>query len=268
MADAGGIGKVALITGSTSCDSIGYTIARILARKGYDIILHGRRAEADIEPLRELLQREFHVKCHYLTADLLQRSEIENLCEKKIEALYPDGVDILVNNAGCGVHAPLESFPVDKWDEIIQLNLTAPFDLVRLTVGAMKKKGWGRIINISSIFSKKVMKTFVAYNCSKHGLDGLTKTVANDCFGTGVTCNSICPALVKTSLTTKNMKIKAEIEGISLEESEAIFLKTRNPSGQFVTVEQIAEVAAFLCTPAADQITGASIPVDAGKWAE
>uniref|UniRef100_A0ABM0M6Y1 3-oxoacyl-[acyl-carrier-protein] reductase n=1 Tax=Saccoglossus kowalevskii TaxID=10224 RepID=A0ABM0M6Y1_SACKO len=209
MADAGGIGKVALITGSTSCDSIGYTIARILARKGYDIILHGRRAEADIEPLRELLQREFHVKCHYLTADLLQRSEIENLCEKKIEALYPDGVDILVNNAGCGVHAPLESFPVDKWDEIIQLNLTAPFDLVRLTVGAMKKK-----------------------------------------------------------VTTKNMKIKAEIEGISLEESEAIFLKTRNPSGQFVTVEQIAEVAAFLCTPAADQITGASIPVDAGKWAE
>ncbi|XP_077864837.1 D-beta-hydroxybutyrate dehydrogenase-like, partial [Saccoglossus kowalevskii] len=234
----------------------------------YDIILHGRRAETDIEPLREQLQREFNVKCHYLTADLLQRSEIENLCKNKIAALYPDGVDILVNNAGFGVHAPLESFPVDKWDEIIQLDLTAPFDLVRLTVGAMKKKGWGRIINISSILSKKVVKTFVAYNCAKHGLDGLTKTVANDCFGTGVTCNSICPAVVQTSMNTKRMEARAEVDGIPAEESEALYLKAMNPSGQYVTVEQIAEVAAFLCTPAADQITGASIPVDAGKWAE
>uniref|UniRef100_A0ABM0M6Y0 3-oxoacyl-[acyl-carrier-protein] reductase n=1 Tax=Saccoglossus kowalevskii TaxID=10224 RepID=A0ABM0M6Y0_SACKO len=203
MAAAGG--KVALITGSTSCDGIGYTIAKCLAKNGYNIILHGRRAEAEIEPLREQLQREFHVKCHYLTADLLQRSEIENLCKKKIEALYPDGVDVLVNNAGASLNAPLENFPVDKWDEIIQVNLTAPFDMVRLTVGAMKKKGWGRIINISSISSKRVLKTSVAYNCSKHGLEGLTK---------------------------------------------------------------IAELAAFLCTPAADQMTGASIPVDAGKWAE
>ncbi|XP_006815773.1 D-beta-hydroxybutyrate dehydrogenase-like [Saccoglossus kowalevskii] len=267
MAVAGGIGKVALITGSTSCDGIGYAIAKSLARTGYDIILQGRRAESEIEPLREQLQREFKVKCHYLTADLLQRSEIENLCKKKIEALYPDGVDVLVNNAGCNTHASLENYPVDKWDTIIQLNLTAPFDLVRLMVGAMKKKGWGRIINISSIYSKTVMKTCVAYNCSKHGLDGLTKTVANDCFGTGVTCNSICPAMVDTSMSNKGLQTRAKLNGMSFEETRAKFLKAINPSGQYVTVEQIAELAAFLCTPAADQMTGASIPVDAGHWA-
>ncbi|XP_077864831.1 D-beta-hydroxybutyrate dehydrogenase-like [Saccoglossus kowalevskii] len=141
MAVAAGVGKVALITGSTSCDGIGYAIAKSLAKNGFDIILHGRRSEVDVEPLKEQLQREFKVKCHYLTADLLQRSEIEILCHNKIAALYPNGVDVLVNNAGRNVRAPLESFPVDGWDEIIKVNLTAPFDFIRLTVGAMKKKG-------------------------------------------------------------------------------------------------------------------------------
>ncbi|XP_077866858.1 D-beta-hydroxybutyrate dehydrogenase-like, partial [Saccoglossus kowalevskii] len=166
--------RVALITGSTSVDGIGYGIAKALAQVGYDIILQGRRSVADIEPMREEIESSFKVTCHYLKADLLQRAEIESLCSN-IRTIYPDGIDVLVNNACLYGLAAIEEYPVDNWDDVLKVNVTAPFDLIRLTLGAMKKKGWGRIINISSILSKTTSPNLSAYVCSKHALDGLTK---------------------------------------------------------------------------------------------
>ncbi|XP_006823650.1 D-beta-hydroxybutyrate dehydrogenase-like [Saccoglossus kowalevskii] len=195
------------------------------------------------------------------------RAEIEQLC-KSIEEIHPGGVDVLVNNAGRGgTAATIEQYPVANWDDVIKVNLTAPFDLIRLSIGEMKKRGWGRIINISSIFGKKTITLYPAYVCSKHGLNGLTKTVANDTFGTGVTCNAICPAVVETQLAIAEFRQLAETTGLTYETVTKQFLEKTNPNGQFIKSEQIAELAAFLCSPCADQMTGAIIPIDGGSWA-
>ncbi|XP_070573899.1 D-beta-hydroxybutyrate dehydrogenase-like [Ptychodera flava] len=168
-------GRVALITGATSPDGVGYAIAESLAGNGYSIILHGRRDAEEVEPLRAKLERKHQVKANYIRANLLKRSEIENLC-REVKTIYPGGVDVLVNNAGLSHRAKLEDFPPAKWDELIAVNLTAPFDLTRLLFGDMKRKGWGRIINISSVRSKIVdADSSVPYAAAKHGLNGLTK---------------------------------------------------------------------------------------------
>uniref|UniRef100_A0ABM0M5G2 3-oxoacyl-[acyl-carrier-protein] reductase n=1 Tax=Saccoglossus kowalevskii TaxID=10224 RepID=A0ABM0M5G2_SACKO len=240
--------KVALITGSSNTGNIGYGISQALARSGYDIIVHGRINEDDADHIKLKIQSEFRVTSHYIKADLRQRSEIENLC-KQIQVIYPSGIDVLVNNAASMYAGPLKSHPPEKWDEIIQVNLTAPFDLIRLTIGAMKTKGWGRIINISSAVSKG-HPNYAAYSISKGGLEGLTKTAANDAFETGVTCNAICPAVVKTQMSAHAIQTKAEHDKKSYVECE------------------VADLAVFLCSPAADQITGACIPVDAGYWSK
>ncbi|XP_070575457.1 D-beta-hydroxybutyrate dehydrogenase-like isoform X3 [Ptychodera flava] len=224
--DTGNIGKVALITGSASPSGLGYAIAKVLAKNGYAIILHDRLDATEVEPLREHLEKKCQVKAHYLRANLLQRSEIEEMCEK-IKTMYPGGVDVLVNNAG-----------------------------------------WGRIINISSVRSRSASSTNVSYTAAKHGLNGLTKSTAMSSYGTGVTCNAICPALMETKIAKDMIGSIAEMQGISFEEAEKRTLADLNPSGAYVQVEQVAELAAFLCTPAADQITGAELPVDAGLWAK
>ncbi|XP_070576144.1 D-beta-hydroxybutyrate dehydrogenase-like [Ptychodera flava] len=261
-------GRVALITGATSPDGVGYAIAESLARNGFSIILHGRRDAEDVEPLRAKLERKHQVKADYIRANLLERSEIENLC-REVKTIYPGGVDVLVNNAGLSHRAKLEDFPPAKWDELIAVNLTAPFDLTRLLFGDMKRKGWGRIINISSVRSKIVdADSSVPYAAAKHGLNGLTKATAMAGLGSGVTCNAICPALIKTKLAIELIEKATKRWGVSFEEAKKRILSTINPSGKFVTVEQVAELASFLCTPAADQITGAELPVDAGLWAK
>ncbi|XP_070575454.1 D-beta-hydroxybutyrate dehydrogenase-like isoform X1 [Ptychodera flava] len=265
--DTGNIGKVALITGSASPSGLGYAIAKVLAKNGYAIILHDRLDATEVEPLREHLEKKCQVKAHYLRANLLQRSEIEEMCEK-IKTMYPGGVDVLVNNAGVTYNVKLEEYPPQKWDETIGVHLTAPFDLTRLLLGDMKRKGWGRIINISSVRSRSASSTNVSYTAAKHGLNGLTKSTAMSSYGTGVTCNAICPALMETKIAKDMIGSIAEMQGISFEEAEKRTLADLNPSGAYVQVEQVAELAAFLCTPAADQITGAELPVDAGLWAK
>ncbi|XP_070575442.1 D-beta-hydroxybutyrate dehydrogenase-like isoform X2 [Ptychodera flava] len=261
------IGKVALITGSTNAESVGYAIAKALARNGYSIILHGRREAAEVEPLREHIEKEYKVQAHYLCANLLKRPEIEQLCEK-IKAIYPTGVDVLVNNAGATHHTSIEEFPPEKWDEVIAINMTAPFDLTRLLLGDMKNKGWGRIINISSVRGRSAAANSSAYTAAKHGLNGLTKSTAMSGYGTGVTCNAICPAMIKTKFAMEVIGNSAKRLDISFEESKKRWLADLNPSGEFITSEQVAELAAFLCSPAADQITGAELPIDAGLWAK
>ncbi|XP_006823651.2 D-beta-hydroxybutyrate dehydrogenase-like [Saccoglossus kowalevskii] len=207
--------KMALITGSTSKEGIGCAIAKTLARDGYDIILHGRRDEDEITSLRKDIEKEFEVNAFYLKADLMIRAEIEQLC-KRIEEIHPGGVDVLVNNAGWpGMPGAMEDYSVVIWDDVIKVNLTAPFDLIRLTIGDMKKRGWGRIINIPSIYSKKNCHDPSRYVCAKHGLNGLTKTVANDTFGTGATCNAICPAAVETQIVIAAIKQRAETMGLT-----------------------------------------------------
>ncbi|XP_070575451.1 D-beta-hydroxybutyrate dehydrogenase-like [Ptychodera flava] len=259
--------KVALITGSASADGVGYAIAKALGKNGYSIILHDKLDEAEVEPQRDHLEKEYHVKAHYLRANLLKRSEIEEMCEK-VKAIYPSGVDVLVNSAGVINRGSLEECPPEKWDEIIAVNLTAPFDLTRLLLGDMKQKGWGRIINISSVRGRSASANSVPYTASKHGLHGLTKSTAMSGYGTGVTSNAICPALMETKMGKSVVEMEAKRQGISSEEAQKRYLAEVNPSGAFVQVEQVAELAAFLCTSAADQITGAELPVDAGLWAK
>uniref|UniRef100_A0ABM0MUG0 3-oxoacyl-[acyl-carrier-protein] reductase n=1 Tax=Saccoglossus kowalevskii TaxID=10224 RepID=A0ABM0MUG0_SACKO len=214
-----------------------------------------------------MVSREFEVNAFYLKADLMIRAEIEQLC-KRIEEIHPGGVDVLVNNAGWpGMPGAMEDYSVVIWDDVIKVNLTAPFDLIRLTIGDMKKRGWGRIINIPSIYSKKNCHDPSRYVCAKHGLNGLTKTVANDTFGTGATCNAICPAAVETQIVIAAIKQRAETMGLTYDAVSKQILEKTNPNGQYIKHEQIAELAVFLCSPCADQMTGAIIPIDGGSWA-
>ncbi|XP_077982684.1 D-beta-hydroxybutyrate dehydrogenase-like [Glandiceps talaboti] len=267
MAVVGKDCKVALITGATSLRGIGYTIANSLAEKGYAVILHGRREPSEAEPIREQLEREHQVPVHYLRADLAKSSEIESLCEK-LKKIYPNGVDVLVNNAGLRHSAEIEDYPTEQWDAILAVGLTAQFHLIRLLLPGMKEKGWGRIINISSVYSRIPETGCVANVAARHGCTGLTKTVAKANHRTGVTCNSICPALTNTDFTLNKIRDYADKNDIPLEESQRYIMDKTNPTGEFVKLEHIAELVLFLCSPAGDQITGADLPLDAGAWTQ
>ncbi|XP_077983216.1 D-beta-hydroxybutyrate dehydrogenase-like [Glandiceps talaboti] len=267
MAVVGKDCKVALITGATSLRGIGYTIANSLAEKGYAVILHGRREPSAAEPIREQLERKHLVPVHYLQADLAESSDIESLCEK-LKKIYPNGVDVLVNNAGLRHSAEIEDYPTEEWNAILAVGLTAPFHLIRLLLPGMKNKGWGRIINISSVYSRVPVPDCVAAAAARHGCTGLTKTVAKANLRTGVTCNSICPGMTNTDYTLNKIRDYADQKDIPLEESQRCILGKANPTGEFVKVEHIAELVLFLCSPAGDQITGADLPIDVGVWTQ
>lgn len=254
--------KVALVTGSTS--GIGLGIATALAQRGCHIVLNGFGDENLIASLQKRL-RSFGVRVEYVGADLTKLEEIEHLCDR-IKYLFPNGVDILVNNAGFQHVCPIENFPVEKWDAMISLMLTAPFHLIRLLLPQMKVKSWGRIINISSVHGLKASPNKTAYIAAKHGLVGLTKTVGLEAAAYGVTCMAICPGYVNTGLFQTQIKNIAEREGASYEETKIKFLSNVHASGQTVGIEQIAETATFLCSNAASQMTGSCIVLDGG-WA-
>lgn len=256
--------KTALVTGSTS--GIGLGIARSLAAQGVAVMLNGSRSAAAVEELRAALAAEFGVKVAYSSADLSRPEQVVAMVEQAVREL--GRVDILINNAGIQHTAPVEEFPVDRWDAILAINLSANFHAIRATLPGMKARNWGRIINIASAHGLVASPAKAAYVAAKHGAVGLTKVVALETAGTGVTCNAICPGWVHTPLVQQQIDAWAARDGISQAEAKARLLADKQPSREFTTPEQIGELTVFLCSEAAAQIRGAAIPVDGGWVAQ
>ena len=257
-------GKTALVTGSTS--GIGLSIAQALAAQGANLVLNGFGRADEITALREQLERSHGVKVVYSAADMARPADIQSMVAQAIQTF--GAVDILVNNAGIQHVAPIEEFPLDKWDAILAINLTSSFHTIRAALPRMKERGWGRIVNIASAHGLVASPFKSAYVAAKHGLVGLTKTVALEAAGKGITCNAICPGWVRTPLVEKQIDDQARINGLSREEVIPKIILERQPSKQFVKVEEIAATALFLCSEGAASITGTSVSVDGGWVAQ
>jgi 3-hydroxybutyrate dehydrogenase len=253
--------KVAIVTGSTS--GIGLGIAKVLAKQGVDIMLNGFGKADEIEAVRAGIERDHDVRVVYDGADMSKGEAVRGLIATTIQKL--GRVDILVNNAGIQFTAPVEEFPAEKWDAILAINLSAAFHGIASAVPQMKKQGWGRIINIASAHGLVGSAHKAAYVAAKHGLVGLTKVVGLETAGTGITVNAVCPGWVLTPLVEKQIADMAAEKKISHAAATAALLGEKQPSGAFVTPEQLGGTVAFLCSPAADQITGTAIAVD-GAW--
>lgn len=254
------MGRSAIITGSTS--GIGLGIAEALAGAGYDIMLNGFGDGQEIEATRSRLASRHGVNVAYNGADMTKPDEISGLVDSTADTF--GSVDVLVNNAGIQHVSPIEAFPADKWDAIIAINMTSAFHTIRRALPGMKQRGWGRIINLASVHGLVASPFKSAYVTAKHGVLGLTKTVALEAAEHGVTCNAICPGYVLTALVEKQIPDTARARGITEEEVKRDVLLAAQPTKEFVTVEQIGALAVFLCSDGAAQINGASLPVDGG----
>ena len=253
-------GKTALVTGSTS--GIGLGIAKALAAQGANIVLNGF---GDAEgPKAEITA--LGVKVEHHGADMSRAGDIEDMM--KFAASRFGRVDVLVNNAGIQHVAKVEDFPVERWDAVIAINLSSAFHTTRLAVPAMREANWGRIVNIASAHGLVASAQKSAYVAAKHGIVGLTKSVALETATTGVTCNAICPGWVLTALVQKQIDDRSAREGISLAQAQNELLGEKQPSLQFTTVEQLAGLAVFMCSPAADQVRGVAWQVDGGWTAQ
>jgi 3-hydroxybutyrate dehydrogenase len=257
-------GKTALVTGSTS--GIGLAIARALAGKGANLVINGFGDPEEIERTRAALAQASGGSALYSAADLTKPAAIEAMMAEAEEALGP--IDILVNNAGMQHVAPVDEFPVDKWDLIIALNLSAAFHTIRLALPAMKAKGWGRIINTASAHSLVASPNKSAYVAAKHGIAGLTKTVALEAAQSGVTANCISPGYVWTPLVENQIPDTMKARGLTREQVMNDLLLAAQPTKQFVTVEQVASLAVYLCRDEASAITGANLSMDGGWTAQ
>jgi 3-hydroxybutyrate dehydrogenase len=257
-------GKSAVVTGSTS--GIGLAIARALAKEGANVMINGFGDKAAVETERSGIEKEFAVKSIYSAADMTKPAEIADMI-KTAETTF-GSVDILVNNAGIQFVSPIEEFPVDKWDAIIAINLSAAFHAIRAAVPGMKARKWGRIVNTASAHSKVASPFKSAYVTAKHGLNGLTKTVALEVATFGVTANCISPGYVWTPLVEKQIPDTMKARNMTAEEVKTLVLLAAQPTKQFVTVDQVASLAVYLCSDAAAQITGANLSIDGGWTAE
>ena len=253
--------KTALVTGSTS--GIGLGIARSLGAAGAHLMLNGFGDAAQIEALRAGLAKEFGVKVGFSGADISKPEQIRAMVEQATKEL--GSVDILVNNAGIQHTAPVDEFPEDRWDAVISINLSSNFHAIKAVLPQMKARNWGRIVNIASVHGLVASKEKAAYVAAKHGVIGLTKTVALEMARTGITCNAICPGWVLTPLVQKQIDARAEREGIPVDQAKSELLAEKQPSGEFATPEQMGALCVFLCSDAAAQIRGAALPVD-GAW--
>jgi 3-hydroxybutyrate dehydrogenase len=256
--------QLALVTGSTS--GIGLGIAKHFASEGKNIILNGFGDADAIEEIRANIAKEFGVQVRYNGADMSKADEIAAMV-KTIEDEF-GAIDILVNNAGIQHVMPIEEFPIEKWNAILAINLSGSFHTIRAALPQMKAKGWGRIINIASAHALVASPFKSAYVAAKHGIAGLTKTVALETATFGITMNAICPGYVWTPLVEKQIPDTAKARGITEEQVIQDVLLHSQPTKKFVTIEQVAALASFLASEDAASITGAIIPIDGGWTAQ
>jgi 3-hydroxybutyrate dehydrogenase len=257
-------GKTALVTGATS--GIGLTIARTLAAQGANLIINGLGDAAALQRLRQEIAATHGVRVMVDASDLSRPKAIETMVEMAIEQF--DRVDLLVNNAGIQHVAPIDEFPVERWDAILALNLSASFHTTRLLLPGMRSRGFGRIVNVASAHALVASPYKSAYVAAKHGVAGLTKTVALEAAASGVTVNAVCPGYVLTPLVQQQIPQTAAARGISEEAVVRDVLLAAQPTRRFVTVEQVASLVAYLCSDDAASITGAVLPMDGGWTAQ
>jgi len=252
--------KTALVTGSTS--GIGLGIARALAASGANVILNGFGDADAIEQVRAGIASDFGVEVAYDGADLADPAAIEAMMSRATKRF--GAVDVLVNNAGIQHVAPVDEFPVEKWNAILAINLSAAFHVTRLALPAMKARGWGRVINVASAHAIVASPFKSAYVAAKHGIAGFTKAVALEVATHGITVNAVCPGYVLTPLVEKQIPDTARARGITEQQVINDVLLHAQPTKQFVTVEQVAAFANFLCGADAASITGAVLPIEGG----
>ena len=256
-------GKTALVTGSTS--GIGLGIAKAMAAQGAHVMLNGfgdiEAAKAEVAAVAAAGAR-----VGYHGADMSQPAQIEAM----VQACQAEfgGCDILINNAGIQHVAPVDEFPLERWDAIIAINLSSVFHATRAALPGMKARGWGRIINVASVHGLVASANKSAYVAAKHGVIGLTKTVALETAATPVTCNAICPGWVLTPLVQKQVDARAAADGVDNAEATKRLLSEKEPSGQFTTPEELAAMAVFMCSPAAANLRGSCINMDGGWVAQ
>ena len=256
-------GRTALVTGSTS--GIGLGIARALAAEGVNVVLNGFGDAGEVETIQKELQGK-GVETAYYAADVRDPAAIADMVSGTCE--HFGTVDILVNNVGIQHVAPIEEFPVDRWNDILAINLSAAFHTIRLALPRMKQANWGRIINIASAHGLVASVNKVAYIAAKHGLVGLTKTVALETARSPVTCNAICPGWVLTPLTRVQIERHAAEHSMTFDEAKVAVMSGKQPSETFVTLDDLGALAVFLCSPAADQVRGVAWSVDGGWTAQ
>ncbi len=249
-------GKTAIVTGSNS--GIGLGIVEGLAREGVDVILNSFTDSDDDHALAAKIAKEHGVTATYIKADMSKPEECRALITQAGRC------DILVNNAGIQHVAPIEDFPVDMWNAIIAINLSSAFHTTAVALPMMRKAGWGRVVNIASAHGLRASPFKSAYVAAKHGIVGLSKTVALEAAGQGITCNAICPGYVMTPIVEKQLPDQMKTHNMDRETVMREVILAKQPSKQFATIEQIAGIAVFLCGPSADQITGTTISADGG----
>lgn len=254
-------GKAALITGSTS--GIGLGIAQEMAKAGCNIILNGFGEPAAIKALQDRIVLNYGVRVRHIEADVSSPSECRGLISQTL-AEY-GGLDILVNNAGIQHVGPVESFPPERWDAVLAVNLSSAFHLIAAAIPTMRNKGYGRIINIASVHGLVGSENKSAYVAAKHGLIGLTKVVALETARHGITCNAICPGWVLTPIVEAQIRQQMDRDGSDRQLAERRLLEEKQPSGVFSHPSDIGALAVFLCSDSASNITGASLPID-GAW--
>jgi 3-hydroxybutyrate dehydrogenase len=253
-------GKTALVTGSTS--GIGLGIARELAARGANLVLNGLGEAAEIDRLRSEIASQYKVTVSYDGADMSRAEAISSMMQKAIDQF--GSIDLLINNAGIQHVAPVDEFPVERWNAILAINLSAAFHTTRLALPGMKQKSWGRIVNIASAHALVASPFKSAYVAAKHGIAGFTKTVALEVAELGITVNAVCPGYVLTPLVQKQIPDTARARGISEEAVIRDVLLAAQPTKKFVTVEQVASLTAYLCSDHAASITGAILPIEGG----
>lgn len=253
-------GKSALITGSTG--GLGRAIAEGLAAQGCNVVLNGVVSEAEMAPALEALRRTHGVKAIYDGADLRKPDAIAAMIARATAAF--GAVDILVNNAVVRHFAPVESFPTENWEEALAVNLSAPFHAIRLTLPGMRARGWGRIINLASPYSFKGTVNRIDYVTTKTAILGMTRAVALETAGTGITCNAVAPGTLPTPAIEGKIRSIAEAQGVPVDVATRDYLAERQPGGRFISMEGVAALIAFLCGPQSGDISGAAIPLDCG----
>jgi len=258
------IGKTALVTGSTS--GIGLGIAQTLAAQGASVVLNGFGDPREVERLRAEMAERHGVEVRYSDADMSRPEAIDAMMGQALAEF--GSVDLLINNAGIQHVAPVEDFPVEKWYAILAINLSATFHTVRLALPAMKRRGFGRIVNIASAHALVASPYKSAYVTAKHGVAGFTKAVALEAAEAGITVNAVCPGYVLTPLVEKQIPDTAKARGITNDEVVRTVLLAAQPTKKFVTVEQVAALTAFLCSDDAASITGAVLPIEGGWTAQ